>query len=128
MLRRGQDMTPLPVQPLAGDFAGGAVDPRVGGPGQPACALGIEIVQVPKAAPSTSVEEAPPQIGDGSFHPVLGLGPVGPAGPGPEAVVGGEAQHLGIEDGGNLAAVAGYGGAHPVEEYRQGTPPKLTKP
>ena len=34
MLRQGQEMSLLPVQPLAGDIAGGAVDPRVGGLGQ----------------------------------------------------------------------------------------------
>ena len=71
------------------DPLGGAVQADIGDGGQPVNELGVEIVEIAEAA---AQEEVLADVAERPLHLTFGLGPIGPAGTGEEAVVLGQAR------------------------------------
>ncbi len=89
------------------------MDPRVGDRVEPVAQLGIQVVEVLERAGEEEV------LADVAVRPLdlaLGLGPVGPAGLGVEAVVAGEVDQRPVVDDVALGVLAADRGLHPVVE------------
>ena len=71
----------------------GAVQAAVGDLVEPLAELGVQVIEVAEAA---GEEKALAHVAEGPLHLALGLGPVGPAGLGQEAVVGGKCRSLSL--------------------------------
>ena len=82
--RQGLEGRLLLGEVLGDDPAGGAVQAAVGDLVEPLAELGVQVVEVAEAA---GEEEVLAHVAERPLHLALGLGPVGPAGLGQEAVV-----------------------------------------
>ena len=111
--RQGLELRLLLGEGLGDDPAGGGVDPRVGDRVEPVAELGVQVVEVLERAGEEEV------LADVAVRPLdlaLGLGPVGPAGLGVEAVVAGEVDQRPVVDDVALGVLAQDRGLHPVIE------------
>ena len=100
------------------------MNPDVDGFSERGANLSVQLFQFTKRA---AVEEVAAKVRHGSLHPSFDLGPVGTACHGPEAVVGSEAEHLGVEHRSSSGVRSSYGGAHPTEGHRSGDTLKGTE-
>ena len=108
----------LEARPLLGEVLGddaprGGVGARVGDIVQPLPELGVEVVEVAEAA---GEEEVLADVAERALDLTLGLGPIGPARLGQEAVVARQLEQGRVEQDDAVGVLAADHGAHAVVE------------
>ena len=111
--RQRSQRAPLLGEVLEHDAACRAMQPAVGDLVEPLAELQVEVVEVAEAA---GQEEVLAHVAERPLDSSLGLGPVGAAGPGHGAVVGGEIQQLVVVDDAALVDLAEHGVFHSIIE------------
>ena len=105
-------------------LAGGGMGALVGYLMAPVVKLPVQVLQVVKLA---GQEKVLAHVPERAFHLALGLGPVGPAGPGVETVVRGQGQQGGMVDDLTRLGLAQHRGLHAVIQQPGRDPAQLGK-
>src|SRR4051794_2763218 len=105
------------------DPAGGGMPAGVGDGVQPLPELGVQVIE---AAEGAAEEEVLTDVAEGTLDLALGLGAVGLAGLGHEAVVRRQVEEFGVVDDAAFVNLAQHGGLHAViQDLRRGAAQRL---